>query len=43
MTATLTDTQTPRLQCPPGAIDCRVHPFGPVTQYPFDPDNTVFG
>lgn len=27
----------PRLRCPPGAMDCHIHLFGPRTIYPFDP------
>ncbi len=27
----------PTLKCPPGAIDCHVHLFGPATKYPFNP------
>ncbi|MDX3907080.1 MAG: amidohydrolase family protein [Pigmentiphaga sp.] len=27
----------PRLAAPPGAIDCHVHLFGPVSRYPFHP------
>jgi 2-pyrone-4,6-dicarboxylate lactonase len=29
--------KTPRLRCPPGAIDTHVHVFGPKALYPFDP------
>jgi predicted TIM-barrel fold metal-dependent hydrolase len=29
--------KTPRLRCPPGAIDCHVHVFGPKEVYSFDP------
>lgn len=29
--------KTPTLRCPPGAIDCHVHLFGPKAIYPFDP------
>ncbi|MEX0852665.1 MAG: amidohydrolase family protein [Bauldia sp.] len=29
--------KTPRLKCPPGAIDCHVHVFGPASKYPFNP------
>jgi predicted TIM-barrel fold metal-dependent hydrolase len=29
--------KTPRLRCPPGAIDTHVHVFGPTALYPFDP------
>lgn len=29
--------KTPRLRCPPGAIDTHVHLFGPKALYPFDP------
>jgi predicted TIM-barrel fold metal-dependent hydrolase len=29
--------RTPRLVCPPGAVDCQIHLFGPAAQYPFDP------
>ncbi|MGX9961808.1 amidohydrolase family protein [Roseomonas sp. F4] len=29
--------KTPRLVCPPGAVDGQVHLFGPATEYPFDP------
>ncbi len=29
----------PRTPCPPGAIDCHVHLFGPATDYPFHPDS----
>jgi len=29
--------RTPRLRCPPGAIDTHVHVFGPKTVYAFDP------
>lgn len=27
----------PKLVCPPGAVDCQVHLFGPAAEYPFDP------
>ena len=27
----------PKLQAPPGAIDCHAHIFGPVARYPFSP------
>lgn len=29
----------PRTACPPGAIDCHVHLFGPAAQHPFHPDS----
>ncbi|WP_229729389.1 amidohydrolase family protein [Agaricicola taiwanensis] len=29
--------KTPRLVCPPGAVDCHIHLFGPADRYPFDP------
>ena len=31
------DTRTPRLKCPPGAIDAHFHLFGPKALYPTDP------
>ena len=31
--------RTPRTPCPPGAIDCHVHLFGPAGRYPFHPDS----
>ncbi len=31
------DPKTPRLRCPPGAIDCHVHIFGPKVLFPFAP------
>jgi predicted TIM-barrel fold metal-dependent hydrolase len=31
------DFRKPRLVCPPGAVDCQVHLFGPASRYPFDP------
>ncbi len=31
------NTRTPRLKCPPGAIDAHFHVFGPATEYPLDP------
>jgi predicted TIM-barrel fold metal-dependent hydrolase len=27
--------KTPRLRCPPGAVDCHVHLFGPKAEFPF--------
>ena len=29
----------PATACPPGAIDCHIHLFGPAAQYPFHPDS----
>lgn len=29
----------PLTACPPGAIDCHIHLFGPAAQYPFHPDS----
>lgn len=29
----------PRTPCPPGAIDCHVHLFGPAARHPFHPDS----
>jgi len=29
--------KTPRLICPPGAVDGQIHLFGPAEEYPFDP------
>lgn len=29
--------KTPRLCCPPGAVDCHIHLFGPQAQFPFAP------
>ncbi|WP_332748652.1 amidohydrolase family protein [Hydrogenophaga sp.] len=29
----------PVTPCPPGAIDCHIHLFGPAAQYPFHPDS----
>lgn len=29
--------RTPRLRCPPGAVDCHVHLFGPKSRFPFAP------
>ncbi len=29
----------PDTACPPGAIDCHIHLFGPAAQYPFHPDS----
>jgi len=29
--------RVPRTACPPGAIDCHVHLFGPAAQHPFHP------
>jgi predicted TIM-barrel fold metal-dependent hydrolase len=31
--------RTPRTACPPGAIDCHIHLFGPAADYPFHPDS----
>ncbi|WP_431282492.1 amidohydrolase family protein [Humitalea sp. 24SJ18S-53] len=28
--------KTPKLRCPPGAVDCHIHFFGPEATYPFD-------
>jgi 2-pyrone-4,6-dicarboxylate lactonase len=35
------NTKTPRLRCPPGAIDCHIHLFGPRERWPLDP-STVY-
>jgi len=32
-----TAPRKPRLQAPPGAVDCHAHIFGPVSRYPFSP------
>lgn len=29
----------PRTACPPGAIDCHIHVFGPASRWPFHPDS----
>lgn len=29
----------PRTPCPPGAIDCHIHLFGPASRFPFHPDS----
>src|SRR5688572_22983376 len=29
----------PRTPCPPGAIDCHIHVFGPASRWPFHPDS----
>jgi predicted TIM-barrel fold metal-dependent hydrolase len=29
----------PRTACPPGAIDCHIHLFGPAQRWPFHPDS----
>ncbi|WP_232532912.1 MULTISPECIES: amidohydrolase family protein [Ramlibacter] len=29
----------PRTACPPGAIDCHIHLFGPAERHPFHPDS----
>lgn len=31
------EPKIPRLRCPPGAVDCHVHLFGPRDRYPFSP------
>lgn len=29
----------PRTPCPPGAVDCHIHLFGPASRHPFHPDS----
>lgn len=29
--------KTPRLKCPPGAVDCHMHLFGPISKFPVAP------
>jgi 2-pyrone-4,6-dicarboxylate lactonase len=36
------ETRTPRLRCPPGAVDCHFHLFGPAEQYAFHPDTVYY-
>ena len=33
------DPRAPGLVCPPGAVDCHFHLFGPAATYPFHPDS----